>query len=95
VLPPAVAEIHRCAVEMDPADDDRVERSCGRLRLIVTHDDVIAFTLAILLGRETVSDEDLPWMLEGFFLWNEGGRTVLLWREQRSLLAGEVFALTG
>jgi len=93
-LPPAVTEIQHCVSEpyADRPDRETIQR--GRLRLIVTHDDVIAFALAVLLGRETVTFEDLPWMLEGFFLCKRGGRDSVLWRGRALPIREERFTLS-
>lgn len=92
-LPPTVAEILRCVLDVDsPEGSLRPMSGAGLLRLIVTHDDVIAFTLAFLLDRDEITADDLPWMLEGFFLWNEKGRTMLLWRGQRRPIPSEAFS---
>lgn len=93
-LPPAVAEILNCARDENSLNGSlpRASRE-GRLRVIVTHDDVIAFALAVLLDRDAITTDDLPWMLEGFFLWKEGERTVVLWRERTLPVAARAFSL--
>lgn len=80
-VPSVVVEIISCAFSSHRCHTaSRALSAEGRLRIVISHDDVIAFTLAFLLKWNAITFADLPWMLEGFFLWNEDERISLLWR---------------
>ena len=42
------------------------------LSLAVSHDTILAAMIAVMSGRQTVSREDWPQMMEGLFVWFEG-----------------------
>jgi broad specificity phosphatase PhoE len=42
------------------------------LSLAVSHDTILAAIIAVISGRNTVSQEDWPKMMEGLFVWFEG-----------------------
>ena len=42
------------------------------LSLAVSHDTILAAIIAVISGRNTVSQEDWPRMMEGLFVWFEG-----------------------
>ncbi|MGE8561673.1 MAG: histidine phosphatase family protein [Acinetobacter sp.] len=42
------------------------------LSLAVSHDTILAAIIAVISGRNTISQEDWPQMMEGVFVWFEG-----------------------
>lgn len=65
--------------------------SANALSLAVSHDTILAAILAVISGRNQVSPEDWPQMMEGLFVWFEGdefqqAQLKWIWR-------GEVHAL--
>lgn len=42
------------------------------LSLAVSHDTILAAMIAVMSGRQTISREDWPKMMEGLFVWFEG-----------------------
>ena len=42
------------------------------LSLAVSHDTILAAIIAVISGRNTISREDWPQMMEGLFVWFEG-----------------------
>lgn len=46
--------------------------SPGGLSLAVSHDTILAAIIAVISGRNEVSQEDWPQMMEGLFVWFEG-----------------------
>lgn len=42
------------------------------LSLAVSHDTIIAAILAVISGRNVITQEDWPQMMEGLFVWFEG-----------------------
>ncbi len=57
------------------------------LSLAVSHDTILAAIIAVISGRNTVSHEDWPKMMEGLFVWFEGdvfleSKLKWIWRGQ-------------
>ena len=52
----------------------------GKTNLFVTHDTILAALVYDLLGKEQLTREDWPWMLEGVFLWFESESVHWAWR---------------
>ena len=57
------------------------------LSLAVSHDTILAAIIAVISGRNTVSREDWPKMMEGLFVWFEGdvfleSKLKWIWRGQ-------------
>ena len=52
----------------------------GRINLFVTHDTILAGLVYELLGKQRLSREDWPWMLEGVFLWFDTESIHWVWR---------------
>lgn len=69
------------------------------LSLAVSHDTIIAAILALISGRNTVTAEDWPQMMEGLFVWFEGeefldSRLKWIWRGQLHTLDIAAFSLS-
>lgn len=61
------------------------------LSLAVSHDTILAAILAVIAGRQNISPEDWPEMMEGMFVWFEGdafehSRLKWIWRGQLGVL---------
>lgn len=53
----------------------------GTLTVHVSHDTILAAFIYHLLGRDSLAEDDWPWMLEGAWLWFEDDDTVCwVWR---------------
>lgn len=53
----------------------------GSLTVHVTHDTILAAFIYHLMGRDSLQEDDWPWMLEGAWLWFEDPDTVCwVWR---------------
>lgn len=64
----------------------------GSLALHVTHDTIIIAFVASLMGLETVSEKDWPWMMEGVWLWFDDQEVHWIWRgEWRRRSLAELF----
>lgn len=66
------------------------------LSLAVSHDTILAAILAVIAGRQNISPEDWPEMMEGMFVWFEGddfehSRLKWIWRGQLGVLNIEEF----
>ncbi|WP_312159201.1 phosphoglycerate mutase family protein [Acinetobacter sp.] len=62
------------------------------LSLAVSHDTILAAIIAVISGRNTVSREDWPKMMEGLFVWFEGD--VFLESKLKWIWRGEVNELS-
>ncbi|WP_166168222.1 histidine phosphatase family protein [Acinetobacter sp. SA01] len=62
------------------------------LSLAVSHDTILAAIIAVISGRNTVSHEDWPKMMEGLFVWFEGD--VFLESKLKWIWRGEVNELS-
>lgn len=53
----------------------------GSLTVHVTHDTILAAFIYHLMGRDSLHEDDWPWMLEGAWLWFDDDDTVCwIWR---------------
>lgn len=50
------------------------------ITLHITHDTILASFMYALLEVSTISKEDWPWMMEGVYLWFDGGDVHWVWR---------------
>jgi|TARA_Y100000310_G_scaffold341598_1_gene441256 broad specificity phosphatase PhoE len=55
----------------------------GKINLFVTHDTILAGFVYDLLGKQHLTSEDWPWMLEGVFLWFDTAFIHWVWRGER------------
>ncbi len=58
----------------------------GTLTVHVTHDTILASFIYFLLRESDIEEGHWPWMMEGAFLWFEGGAVHWLWRGERGHL---------
>ena len=68
------------------------------LSLAVSHDTILAAIIAVMSGRNTISQEDWPQMMEGLFVWFEGdefldAKLKWIWRGQIQQLSIRDFQL--
>lgn len=68
------------------------------LSLAVSHDTILAAIIAVMSGRNTISQEDWPQMMEGLFVWFEGdefldSKLKWIWRGQIQQLSIRDFQL--
>lgn len=68
------------------------------LSLAVSHDTILAAIIAVMSGRNTISQEDWPQMMEGLFVWFEGdefldSKLKWIWRGQVQQLSIRDFQL--
>lgn len=55
----------------------------GKINLFITHDTILAALVYELLGKQQLTSEDWPWMLEGVFLWFDSESIHWVWRGER------------
>jgi len=68
------------------------------LSLAVSHDTILAAIITVMSGRNTISQEDWPQMMEGLFVWFEGdefldSKLKWIWRGQVQQLSIRDFQL--
>lgn len=56
------------------------EPPAGKLAIHVTHDTILAAFVAGLVGTPQITSNDWPKMLEGLWLWFDGGQVRWVWR---------------
>ena len=71
VLPGMKHPIHGVVDVLELIYNTHPQKHSG-LSLAVSHDTIIAAILAVISGRNVITQEDWPQMMEGLFVWFEG-----------------------